>query len=75
MAFTPGEMGSLWNVLSRGATLSSLYFRRILPAALERREQKSEDDCNISGEVMVTRARDEYHRKRLNSNCFEVRMC
>lgn len=78
-AFTPGQKGSPWNILSKGATLSIFCFRRIPLAALESRKHlwtlKSEDDYNISREVMVAEARDGCSGKRLTSDCFEGRTC
>lgn len=73
VVFTLGQMGGPWNVLSRGAALSGLYFTRILLAALARGEQTSEDDYNISREMLLACARDGGSGKRLNSGCFEGR--
>lgn len=71
--------GSPWNILSKGASLSIFCFRRIPLAALESRKHlwtlKSEDDYNISREVMVAEARDGCSGKRLTSDCFEGRTC
>lgn len=79
VAFTSGEMGSPWNVLSGSVTLSDIYFRRILLAVLEHREHlwilKSEDDCNVCKEMMVAGATDGCNGEKLISDCFEGRTC